>query len=195
MSLPVLLWRCLVSCVWLAPAVFPPVSCSLIILVYFSPSFHSVRCRDLLHFPAVCSACLISSGVVPVYLVLYFTAVSSKIKACLWVCSGILSCLLHTAIHDPDINKYTDSPSAPFHWSELARCFQKEIQTYVNRLLTTSFTECPRSELLICITPGIKLVTIDMNWLHLCPTDMTKHFSSDTKFVSYALCCFSFCFK
>lgn len=97
-------------------------------------------CRDLLHFPAVCSACLISSGVVPVYLVLYFTAVSSKIKACLWVCSGILSCLLHTAIHDPDINKYTDSPSAPFHWSELARCFQKEIQTYVNRLLTTLLT-------------------------------------------------------
>lgn len=119
---------------------FPPVSRSLIILVYFSPSFHSARCRDLLHFPAVCSACLISSGVVPVYLVLYFTAVSSKIKACLWVCSGILSCLLHTAIHDPDINKYTDSPSAPFHWSELARCFQKEIQTYVNRLLTTLLT-------------------------------------------------------
>lgn len=140
MSLPVLLWRCFVSCVWLAPAVFPPVSRSLIILVYFSPSFHSVRCRDLLHFPAVCSACLISSGVVPVYLVLYFTAVSSKIKACLWVCSGILSCLLHTAIHDPDINKYTDSPSAPFHWSELARCFQKGIQTYVNRLLTTLLT-------------------------------------------------------
>lgn len=90
MSLPVLLWRCLVSCVWLAPAVFPPVSRSLIILVYFSPSFHSVRCRDLLHFPAVCSACLISSGVVPVYLVLYFTAVSSKIRP---VCeSAVGSC-------------------------------------------------------------------------------------------------------